>query len=127
MSIANSSDPRIRRVEVTDEMITAHLADGRIISIPLGWSWRLAAATPAQRANYELIGDGHGVHCPTSTKTSAPTACSAARPRVPQAAKLKRYPRMSAAIASSSATIAAASPSVACSNARRTCTVSRSI
>jgi hypothetical protein len=64
MCIANSDDARIRRVEVTDEMITAHLADGRIISVPLAWSWRLAAATPAQRANYELIGDGHGVHWP---------------------------------------------------------------
>jgi len=40
----------------------AHLADGRIISVPLAWSWRLAAATPAQRANYEIIGDGLGVH-----------------------------------------------------------------
>jgi hypothetical protein len=64
MSTAVSSDPRIKTVEVSDEMITAHLADGRIISVPLAWSWRLASATPAQRANYEIIGDGHGVHWP---------------------------------------------------------------
>jgi len=55
---------RIRAVAVSDEMITARLADGRIISVPLAWSWRLAAATPAQRANYEIIGDGQGVHWP---------------------------------------------------------------
>ena len=59
-----ASDARIERVDVTDEMITAHLADGRVISIPLAWSWRLAAATPAQRARYEIIGDGQGVHWP---------------------------------------------------------------
>src|SRR5262247_1591925 len=64
MSIAASSDARIRRVEVTDEKITAHLADGRVISVPLAWSWRLAAASPAQRAKYESIGDGQGVHWP---------------------------------------------------------------
>jgi len=55
---AVSSDARIKTAEVSDEMITAHLADGRIISVPLAWSWRLASAIPAQRAHYEIIGDG---------------------------------------------------------------------
>jgi hypothetical protein len=64
MSIAVSVESRIARVEVTDETITAHLVDGRVISVPLAWSWRLSDATPAQRANWELIGDGHGVHWP---------------------------------------------------------------
>jgi hypothetical protein len=35
-----------------------------VISVPLAWSWRLSDATPAQRANWELIGDGYGVHWP---------------------------------------------------------------
>ena len=64
MSTADNLGARIDRVEVTDQVITAHLTDGRIISVPLAWSWRLAAATPAQRANYEIIGNGHGVHWP---------------------------------------------------------------
>ena len=64
MSTAARSEPRIQRIEVTDETITAYLADGRVISVPLAWSWRLAAATPAQRAKYEIIGDGQGVHWP---------------------------------------------------------------
>ena len=51
-------------MQVTDDLITAYLVDGRIISVPLAWSWRLSEATPAQRANYELIGDGQGVHWP---------------------------------------------------------------
>lgn len=57
-------EPRIQRVEVTDDLITAYLVDGRIISVPLAWSWRLSEATPVQRANYELIGDGQGVRWP---------------------------------------------------------------
>ena len=64
MSTAARSEPRIRRVEVSDETVTAYLADGRVISVPLAWSWRLAAASPAQRAKYEIIGDGQGVHWP---------------------------------------------------------------
>ena len=64
MSTAVSVESRIDHVEVTDETITAHLVDGRVISVPLAWSWRLSDATPAERANWRLIGDGHGVHWP---------------------------------------------------------------
>lgn len=64
MSTAVSVESRIAHVEVTDETITARLIDGRVISVPLAWSWRLSEASPAQRANWELIGDGHGVHWP---------------------------------------------------------------
>ena len=64
MSTAVSVESRIARVEVSDETITAHLVDGRAISVPLAWSWRLSEATPGQRANWQLIGDGNGVHWP---------------------------------------------------------------
>ena len=64
MSTAVSVESRIGHIVVTDETITAHLVDGRVISVPLAWSWRLSDATPAQRANWQLIGDGHGVHWP---------------------------------------------------------------
>ncbi len=56
--------PRARSVEVTGELITAHLVDGRTISVPLWWSWRLSDATTTQRNNFEFIGDGVGVHWP---------------------------------------------------------------
>jgi hypothetical protein len=55
---------RIKKIIVTEDTITAQLMDGRIISVPLAWSWRLSEATPKQRANYRIIGDGHGVHWP---------------------------------------------------------------
>ena len=64
MSTAVSVENRIGHVVVTNETITAHLVDGRVISVPLAWSWRLSDATPDQRANWQLIGDGHGVHWP---------------------------------------------------------------
>jgi hypothetical protein len=55
---------RIKDISVTKDTITAQLVDGRIISFPLAWSWRLSEATPKQRANWRMIGDGHGVHWP---------------------------------------------------------------
>jgi hypothetical protein len=58
------SDPRIQDVRVTSNEIVAQLADGRVISVPLAWSWRLSEATPKQRANFRLIGSGQGVHWP---------------------------------------------------------------
>ena len=64
MSTAISVENRIGHVVVTDETITAHLVDGRVISVPLAWSWRLSDATPEQRAHWQLIGDGYGVHWP---------------------------------------------------------------
>ena len=64
MSTVARSDARIKSVEVSDEMITARLVDGRIIGVPIAWSWRLAAAMPEQRANYQIVGDGQGVHWP---------------------------------------------------------------
>ena len=55
---------RIKKINITKDTITAYLVDGRVISVPLAWSWRLSEATPEQRANYEIIGDGRGVHWP---------------------------------------------------------------
>jgi len=64
MNIVVKVEVRIKDIQITEDTITAYLTDGRMISVPLAWSWRLAEATPEQRANYEIIGDGHGVHWP---------------------------------------------------------------
>jgi hypothetical protein len=57
-------DVRIKDISISEDIITAHLIDGRTISVPLAWSWRLSEATPKQRANWEIIGEGQGVHWP---------------------------------------------------------------
>ena len=40
------------------------LADGRSLGIPLAWFPRLLAATPEQRAGFEISGGGTGLHWP---------------------------------------------------------------
>ena len=64
MNTMTNSEPRISEISVSDEMIAARLVDGRTISVPLSWSWRLSDATPEQRAKYETLGSGEGVHWP---------------------------------------------------------------
>jgi hypothetical protein len=64
MNIAAAIEPRIVALKVSDETISAQLTDGRTVSVPLAWSWRLSDATPKQRKNFEIIGEGEGVHWP---------------------------------------------------------------
>jgi hypothetical protein len=62
--IPESGEPCFTHIEVTDESITACLSDGRRISLPLWWSWRLEQATPEQRNHWEISGAGHTAHWP---------------------------------------------------------------
>jgi hypothetical protein len=55
---------RAREVAVTGTELTVHLKDGRTVSAPLTWFPKLLNATPQQRANFELLGDGEGIHWP---------------------------------------------------------------
>ena len=64
MNTAVPNDARISSIDVTDDEIIATLVDGRRISVPLAWSWRLSDATVEQRKHYELIGSGEGIHWP---------------------------------------------------------------
>ncbi len=53
-----------RNVEVSEEMLTVELKDGRVISVPLAWYPRLWYGTPEERAHFEIIGDGTIIHWP---------------------------------------------------------------
>jgi hypothetical protein len=59
-----SVDPRIKEVSVTEDELVVLLADGRRLATPLAWFPRLLNASPEQRARYELLGDGTGIHWP---------------------------------------------------------------
>jgi len=64
MNTVVSSEPRMMTMNVTEDLIIAELEDGRIISVPITWSWRLSEATPEQRNNFEVLGNGEGAHWP---------------------------------------------------------------
>ena len=49
-------------VSCTSDTLNVVLSDGRTVSAPLAWFPRLLDATPRQRAQWELIGGGIGIH-----------------------------------------------------------------
>ena len=61
---AKPADIRVRDVRIDAERLTVDLMDGRSIAVPLAWYPRLLAATPDQRANWQIAGGGYGIHWP---------------------------------------------------------------
>jgi hypothetical protein len=63
-TLAAKVEPLATDVSFTEDALRVVLADGREFSAPLQWFPRLLRATPEQRAQWELIGDGIGIHWP---------------------------------------------------------------
>jgi hypothetical protein len=57
-------EPFVIDVSFTADDLVVRLADGRRVSVPLLWFPRLSRATPEQRGNWRLIGNGIGIHWP---------------------------------------------------------------
>ena len=62
--LAEKVEPLAIDISFTEDALHVVLADGREISAPLQWFPRLLKATPEQRAQWEPIGDGIGIHWP---------------------------------------------------------------
>ena len=62
-SVANI-EPLAAEVRVGEHELLVDLVDGRRIAVPLAWFPRLLHASEQQRNDFELIGDGEGIHWP---------------------------------------------------------------
>jgi hypothetical protein len=56
--------PRSARPGAGEVQLRLVLADGGRVSVPLAWFPRLLHASAAQLENYELLGEGVGIHWP---------------------------------------------------------------
>ncbi len=54
-------EPQVAQVTTTDEHLIVDLADGRRLVVPLTWYPRLLRASPTERANWQLLGDGYAI------------------------------------------------------------------
>lgn len=63
-TLALETEPTATNVTVTDDDIIVDLADGRRIIVPLAWYPRLMYSTPAERQNWQLLGDGYAIEFP---------------------------------------------------------------
>lgn len=57
-------EPVVINVTITDEKLTVDLDDGRSLIVPLDWYPRLVHASPKERNNWQLLGDGYAIEWP---------------------------------------------------------------
>lgn len=63
-SLIIKAAPRAMAAVCSEDEFRVSLTDGRWLSVPIIWFPRLANASASERANYELMGDGQGIHWP---------------------------------------------------------------
>ncbi len=63
-TLAVETHPFAQDVQFTDDDLIVSLVDGRKVAVPLIWFPRLSNATKEQLENYEILGDGEGIHWP---------------------------------------------------------------
>jgi len=56
------SEALVIHVSCTHDDLSVVLSDGRTVAVPLAWFPRLVGASAKQRADWELIGGGVGIH-----------------------------------------------------------------
>lgn len=64
ISTIDSGCARAQSLAITDDTLSVELVDGRTIAVPLAWFPRLLHGTPAERANWRLLGNNEGAHWP---------------------------------------------------------------
>ena len=62
--LAVDMHPLAHNVLCSEDSLRVDLLDGRTISVPISWFPSLSQATKQQRENWEILGDGEGVHWP---------------------------------------------------------------
>ena len=63
-TLAVEVNPQAYSVEFNDSSIVVSLIDGRAISAPLVWFPRLSQASQQELENWQILGDGEGIHWP---------------------------------------------------------------
>jgi hypothetical protein len=91
MTISTLDAPRAAKVNVNEDALFVELNDGRTISAPLAWFPRLLHGTPAERANWRLIGQGEGIHWPALDEDISVEGLIAGLPSAENAQSLARW------------------------------------
>ena len=83
--------PEAEEVSVTDDTLQVELSDGRTLSVPLAWYPKLVHATPEERNNWELIGEGQGIRWPDLDEDLSVEGLIAGRPSGESQRSFKRW------------------------------------
>ena len=63
-TLAVKLHPLAHNVKCGEDILIVELLDGRTITVPTSWFPALSNATQPQRENWEVLGDGEGIHWP---------------------------------------------------------------
>lgn len=63
-TLAVEHHPKAVSVSFDESSLIVELIDGRTISVPLSWFPSLSQASSYQLQDWELLGDGEGIHWP---------------------------------------------------------------
>jgi hypothetical protein len=64
ITLVLEKEPHAVSVAITSEKLRVDLSDGRSLVVPLEWYPRLADASPRERKNWRLLGDGYALEWP---------------------------------------------------------------
>ena len=76
---------------IDEDTLTVELDDGRTISVPVAWYPRLLHASEEERANWRLIGKGHGIHWENIDEDISVESILTGRPSGESQASLKKW------------------------------------
>jgi hypothetical protein len=65
------SDLKVKRIEVSAEVLTVEWMDGRTLTVPLAYYPTLLHATEQERTNCQPIGAGYGIKWPLQSQPEA--------------------------------------------------------
>jgi hypothetical protein len=90
-TLVTQRDAFAESVCFSEDVLTVRLDDGRAPSVPVAWYPRLLDGTRAERENYELIGDGEGIHWPELDEDIGVEGLLAGRRSAESAASLAKW------------------------------------
>ena len=64
LAITSPEELSILEFSVGENLLTAKISDGRIVSIPIAWFPRLRKASKEQLQNFEISPANYGIHWP---------------------------------------------------------------
>ncbi len=91
-TLAIEATPLASGIEGTEDELVVELKDGRTVSVPLACFPRLLHGAAAERGNWELLGDGEGIHWPDLDEDISVEGLLAGIPSREGQASLKRWP-----------------------------------
>jgi len=90
-STVETKIPAATHAQISDDILSVDLSDGRSISVPLAWYPRLSHGTADERDNWRLIGNGRGIHWHDLDEDISVENLLAGQPSTESQTSLKRW------------------------------------